>query len=137
MLSEEPNLVLAMRAVRNGSALTGGSEAGLGPQILVAKKGEHGLLMMSDGYTIAMPAYPSRDVIDPTGCGDTFAGTVMACLAENSVVKPTEKDFRDAMIHATVAASFVVGGFGTDPMVKLDRGTYHARLDRFRRIIGI
>ena len=41
------------------------------------------------------------------------------------------------MIHATVAASFVVGGFGTIPMIELDRGTYHARLDRFRRIIGI
>ena len=137
MFADEPHLVLAMRAVRDGSALSGGSEAGSGPQILVAKKGEHGLLMIADGYTIAMPAYPSKDIIDPTGCGDTFAGTVMACLTENGVVKPTEQDFRDAMIHATVAASFVVGGFGTAPMVKLDRGTYHARLDRFRRIIGI
>jgi len=136
MLAEEPNLVLAMRSVRDGSALSGGAEAGRGPPILVAKKGEHGLLMIADGYTIAMPAYPSRDVIDPTGCGDTFAGTVMACLAESGVENPSETDFRDALIHATVAASFVVGGFGTAPMVKLDRGTYHARLDRFRRIIG-
>jgi len=137
MLANESNLVLAMRAVRDGSALSGGSQVGPGPQVLVAKKGEHGLLMVADGYTIAMPAYPSRDVIDPTGCGDTFAGTVMACLAESGVENPTERDFRDAMIHATVAASFVVGGFGTIPMIELDRGTYHARLDRFRRIIGI
>ena len=49
MLAEEPNLVLAMRAVRDGSALSGGAEAGRGPSILVAKKGEHGLLRIADG----------------------------------------------------------------------------------------
>ena len=90
--------------------LFGWQSAGPGPQVLVAKKGEHGLLMVADGYTIAMPAYPSRDVIESLVV-ETFAGIVMACLAESGVENPTERDFRDAMIHATAAASFVVGGF--------------------------
>ena len=44
---------------------------------------------------------------------------------------------RNALVHATVTSSFTLGGLGTSGISSIDRGTYHARVDRYRRITGI
>src|ERR687886_160911 len=55
-LADEPNLVRAARAVLD-----------LGPRVAVAKQGEYGCAMFtSDGF-FALPAFPTPDVVDPTG----------------------------------------------------------------------
>src|SRR5262249_32101043 len=69
-LSGEWNMVRAARAIQK-----------MGPKTLVVKKGEHGVVMFSDGGFFAAPAYPLEDVFDPTGAGDTFAGGFLGYLA--------------------------------------------------------
>ena len=54
----------------------------MGPKFVVIKKGEHGAMFFSEHETYVMPAYPTPDVVDPTGAGDSFAGGMMGYLAE-------------------------------------------------------
>ena len=62
MLTEEPNLARAARAAME-----------MGPEIVVAKRGEYGAaLFTADGF-FAIPGYLLEDVRDPTGAGDSFA----------------------------------------------------------------
>jgi len=44
---------------------------------------------------------------------------------------------RDALLHATVTASFAVEGLGVSGISNLDRGRYHARVDKYRRMVGL
>ena len=44
----------------------------LGPKFVILKKGEHGAMLFGEDNLLVMPAYPTADVIDPTGAGDTF-----------------------------------------------------------------
>src|ERR687894_734369 len=62
-LTDEPNLVRAARAVLE-----------MGPRIVVAKQGEYGSAVFTRDGFFGLPAYPTPDVVDPTGAGDTFAG---------------------------------------------------------------
>ncbi len=49
----------------------------MGPRFAVIKKGEHGALLVAGDRVLAMPAYPTSEVVDPTGAGDSFAGGFM------------------------------------------------------------
>ena len=66
LLTGLTNLVAAGRAIRK-----------MGPRIVIVKKGEHGALMLGDGFFFAAPAYPLETVKDPTGAGDSFGGGMM------------------------------------------------------------
>ncbi|MEK7790906.1 MAG: PfkB family carbohydrate kinase, partial [Deltaproteobacteria bacterium] len=46
----------------------------LGPSGVVIKRGEYGSFLSFDGKIFVLPAYPLKEVRDPTGAGDTFAG---------------------------------------------------------------
>jgi sugar/nucleoside kinase (ribokinase family) len=70
LLAGRTNLVTAGRAILD-----------LGPRFVVIKKGEHGSLLVSRDDLFMLPAYPTERTVDPTGCGDTFAGAMMGYLA--------------------------------------------------------
>src|SRR5690606_10608167 len=53
----------------------------LGIQRAIIKKGSNGAQMFSAEGIFAVPAMPLREVKDPTGAGDTFAGGVIGYLA--------------------------------------------------------
>jgi len=55
-LTGETNVIRGAEVVRD-----------LGPQIVVVKKGEHGCLLFEGDNIFAVPAFPLRHVIDPTG----------------------------------------------------------------------
>ena len=74
MLSEDENLVRAMHALAEET----------NTRTLIVKRGEHGVLALHEGELLALPAVPTSDVVDPTGCGDTFAGALAAHLASGS-----------------------------------------------------
>ena len=92
-LSGEWNLVKAARTIRE-----------MGPQTLVVKKGEHGVLTFTDEGSFAAPAYPLEEVFDPTGAGDTFAGGFLGYLA--STGEQGDPAIRRAVIVGSVLASF-------------------------------
>jgi len=102
-LTDEPNLV---RAARKALAL--------GPSVVVAKQGEYGASMFTAERVFALPAFPTADVVDPTGAGDTFAGGFMGYVAAHADGAPDDEQLRRAMAHGTALASFNVEAFGTE-----------------------
>jgi sugar/nucleoside kinase (ribokinase family) len=95
-------------AVRCAEAL-----AGMGPGVVVIKRGEHGSLLYSRGRACALPAYPVRDVKDPTGAGDSFAGAFLGSLLAGGGDPSDFGALRRAAAYGTVAASFTVCDFST------------------------
>lgn len=102
---------------------------------LVVKKGEHGVIAFHQGDMIALPAYPTELVVDPTGCGDSFAGTIAAYLASGSG-DVSRDELREALVRATVTASFTLESFGTSGLLSLDNDAFTERLLQFRAIVG-
>ena len=67
----------------------------------------------------ALPAFPAERVVDPTGAGDSFAGGFMAALAAEGVDRDAgDAPFRQAMLQATVTASFVPEDFSVGGLLK-------------------
>jgi sugar/nucleoside kinase (ribokinase family) len=120
-LTGESNLVLAADAIR-----------ALGPGTVIVKRGEHGALLFDEHGVFAAPAFPLREVRDPTGAGDTFAGGLMGALASQGSMTPDS--LRRAMIYGSVLASFCVERFGLDRLRELTRADIDARFDEFKRL---
>lgn len=100
-----------------------------GPRVVIIKKGEHGAMCFSAEGVLLLPAFPVRRVIDPTGAGDSFAGALMGRLA--SIGRVDRPALRDALLRATVAASFNVEDFSLDRFRKLTRPELDARCADF------
>lgn len=46
--------------------------ADLGVKEIIITNGSQGSVVYADGYSYAIPAYPPDEIIDATGCGDTY-----------------------------------------------------------------
>ena len=101
-----------------------------GPQMIVIKKGEHGVLFYSDTLNFSLPAYPVRKLVDPTGAGDSFAGGFMGYLARVGVVN--KKTIKKAIGYGTVIASYNVEGFGLERTARLSLKEIHHRFHSYR-----
>jgi sugar/nucleoside kinase (ribokinase family) len=120
-LSGEANLVKAARAIQ-----------GMGPKLLVIKRGEYGVLMTREEGFFSVPAMPLEDVADPTGAGDTFAGGFMGYLASADEV--TEAVVTRAIIAGSALASFAVEDFGLDRLLRLTPEELQSRFAAFKRL---
>ena len=105
-----------------------------GPDMVLIKKGEHGVFLYSQKFIFALPAYPVEKVIDPTGAGDTFAGAFMGYLSK--VNKLTTARIKKAIAYGTIAASFNVEGFGTEETARLTLKDLGYRLARFKKYVS-
>ena len=122
-LTGEFNLVKAARKLMR-----------MGPGRVVVKRGEYGVLHLSDGEIFAAPAYPLETIFDPTGAGDSFAGGFMGYLASRDGSALTEMDYRLATIYGSAIASFTVEAFSTERLQGLSRGEIDSRLAAFRTL---
>ena len=121
-LTDEPNLIRAARTALD-----------LGPRAVIAKQGEYGsALITRDGY-FGLTAYPTRDIVEPTGAGDTFAGGLMGYLASRDG-DVDDAALRRAMAYGTACASFNVEGFGSERLYALERAEIDARVAELERI---
>jgi sugar/nucleoside kinase (ribokinase family) len=105
----------------------------LGPTALVAKKGEHGAVLISPSGMFIAPAFPLESVLDPTGAGDSFAGGFIGYLA--SVGDVSLASIKRAMIHGSAIASFAVEDFSVNRLVRLHPEEVQARFDQFRELM--
>ena len=105
-----------------------------GPTFVVIKKGEHGAVFFSQHETYVLPAFPTQDVIDPTGAGDSFAGGMMGYLAEQGNFEP--KTLKEAMAYGILVASFAVEDFGLDGLRRVDRDEIELRMERYRKMLS-
>ena len=108
----------------------------MGPRTLVIKRGEYGaILFRPDGHFIA-PGFLLREVFDPTGAGDCFAGGFMGYLAERGIDPSAGAvDYRElhrAVIYGSVMGSLCCEMFGVDRFRNLTRAEVDARYREFR-----
>lgn len=102
---------------------------GMGPQTLLVKRGEYGVLSFSPNSVFAVPAYPLEEVFDPTGAGDSFAGALMGYLAASNDL--SEGNVRKAIVYGSVVASFVVEDFSLRRLKTLTRDDIERRYRQF------
>ena len=104
----------------------------MGPKYVVIKKGEHGALLFNNSQVFFAPALPLKEVFDPTGAGDTFAGGFSGYMAQQDNV--SFHNMKNAVIHGSNLASFCVEKFGTQRMEQLKKEEVNARLQQFKML---
>ena len=123
LLTQDENLVSAGHKVRE-----------MGPKFVVIKKGEHGAMFFSEHETYVLPAFPTPDVVDPTGAGDSFAGGMMGYLAEKDSFDPTT--LKEALAYGVLVASYNVEDFSLDRMQKIERADLEERMGQYRQMLS-
>ena len=120
-LSGKANLVKAAREIRR-----------MGPDRVVVKRGEHGVLMTRGDDFFAAPGLPLEEVCDPTGAGDTFAGGFIGYLAAADDL--SDDAVTRAVICGSAMASLSVEDFGLGRLLSLTDEDIRTRFDAFRRL---
>jgi sugar/nucleoside kinase (ribokinase family) len=123
-LANEPNLVKAAHIIR-----------GMGPEILIVKKGEHGALLFSDDVIFSAPAYPLEDIQDPTGAGDAFAGGLAGHLTREDAFDG--ESLKRGIIYGSAMASFAVEEFGPEQLLHLSVTQISERARAFQELSRI
>ena len=120
-LTNEYSLVVAAKKIEQ-----------MGPKYVVIKKGEHGALLFHNDNVFYAPALPLKEVFDPTGAGDTFAGGFVGYLAKTR--NYSFENMKNAVIYGSTLASFCVERFGTERMINLEAEEVRKRLQAFKNL---
>lgn len=108
-----------LRMLTNEQNIIKAAEGSLkyGPKLIIVKRGEYGSFAFTDDFIFFVPAFPVKEVIDPTGAGDSFAGGFMGYLASCGCMN--KDTIKKAMLIGTVSASFCVESFSIDRLRKI------------------
>jgi len=104
----------------------------MGPEFVVIKKGEHGALLFFENEMFYAPALPLKEVFDPTGAGDTFAGGFSGYLVKTGDY--SFENLKKAVIYGSALASFSVEKFGTERMINLKKDELYERIVQFKNL---
>lgn len=116
LLADDANVVVAAEKI-----LT------MGPKAIVVKRGEYGAFLFCNGEIFSAPAVPIRNVVDPTGAGDTFAGGLIGYLASKGLGLDPQ-GLREGVLHGAVMASFTVEDFSFQRLQKLEPSEINQRM---------
>lgn len=104
----------------------------LGPKYLIIKKGEFGSILYSENNYYNSPVYPTNEVKDPTGAGDTFAGGLAGYLASCKDI--TFDEVKKGVLYGTAIASFCIEGFGPNNIMNLDINLIEERVLKIKSL---
>ena len=122
MLTNESNLVAAAKKVLD-----------LGPDMAIVKKGEFGsMLIEKSGSQFHLPAYPSTDVVDPTGAGDSFAGAALGYIANQN--KFDFNAVKKAIAFGTVTASYTIEDFSINKINSVTPDDIEQRFETLKEL---
>ena len=121
LLSGQSNIVRAAREILK-----------MGPNVVLIKRGEYGVLQFSNSSIFATPAYPLEEVFDPTGAGDSFAGGFLGQLARSGDL--TQQGIRRAIVYGSVVASFTVEDFGVKRLASIALRDIEERYKSFAQL---
>lgn len=119
MLTERDNVISAGRQLLE-----------LGPRAVIVKKGEHGALMFTREGLFSTPTYPLERVVDPTGAGDSFAGSLMGFLAQSGDL--SLENLKRAVVMGGAVASVTVEDFSLASLRALQKEEAQRRFDFVR-----
>lgn len=122
MFTGEDHLVKAARAILS-----------YGPRFVVIKKGEHGSMLVSKDDLFLMPPYPTDNVVDPTGCGDSFAGALMGYVDAQG--KFDASTLRSALARGSIMGSFVIESFSVERAAAISPNDIEQRLTELKAMV--
>lgn len=125
LLTGETNIVKAGEAV-----------LAMGPKFVVIKKGEHGAFLLHQHGAVALPAYPAKDVVDPTGAGDTFGGGMMGHLAATGG-NTSLGNLKKAMAAGTVVASYNIEAFSLGRLMEIGQPDLDMRFAEYAAMLDV
>ncbi len=106
-----------------------------GPRYVIVKRGEYGAVLFADDEVFLVPAYPTWEVRDTTGAGDSFAGGFVGYL--DAVGSIDASSMRSAMVYGSVVASHCVEAFSIDGLLRATPDTLEERYSRLAEITRI
>lgn len=124
LLTGEINLIQAGRKILE-----------MGPKFVVIKKGEHGAMLVTADRVFVLPAFPTTDVKDPTGAGDSFAGGMMGYLATCDTYGFEE--LKRALARGTITASYTIEDFGPARISVINRDQVESRLKQYAEMLRL
>lgn len=110
-----------------------------GPRYVVIKLGEFGAMLFGpqeighEGF-FRCSAFPLREVVDPTGAGDSFLGALAGYLAAQGTTEYSFETIRNAVVRGSVLASFTCEAFSTRRLQHLPQEEIDRRMGAFRRM---
>ncbi len=127
---------LEVRLLTGRRSILAGAEKiqAMGPATIVVKRGAYGAFAMTGDNFFVLPAYPTQNVIDPTGAGDSFAGGLMGYIADKGKISP--ENIRMGIVYGTLIGSFCIEGFSIKKLEEITPEQVNERLEHFRSITG-
>ncbi|NOX58762.1 MAG: sugar kinase [Planctomycetes bacterium] len=107
----------------------------MGPKFAVVKKGEHGAILVTEHGISVIPAFPTMEVVDPTGAGDSFAGGMLGYLCTQSEID--DATLKRALIRGTVTASITIEDFSLTRIKDTSRDEIEKRVQAFSQMLRI
>lgn len=121
MLCGTTNLLAAARAILKGN-----------PSVVIVKKGEHGVMMVTKDDVFTLPGFPLEKVSDPTGAGDCFAGGFIGYISKSG--KTDQETLRKAIVAGSATASFCCEDFSIERFHSLDTEQLAKRISDFIKL---
>ncbi|MBU2599007.1 sugar kinase [bacterium] len=121
-LSKEDNINKAMERIM-----------AYGLKCLVVKKGEYGVVALHQEGFFFLPAFPLKEVKDPTGAGDTFAGGFMGYLSSQDEI--SFHCLKEAIAYGTALASFNVEDFSLERLRLVKREEVLERVKSLKNMV--
>jgi sugar/nucleoside kinase (ribokinase family) len=106
-----------------------------GPQYIIVKRGEYGAVLFSEDDVFMVPAYPTWEVRDTTGAGDSFAGGFVGYL--DTVATIDLPAMRAAMVFGSIVASHAVEDFSINGLLRATADSVAQRYARLAEITRI
>lgn len=134
----ESNLVLLnegeARQLFNTTSLLKASQEILkmNSEYAVIKKGDNGCVMFTKDKHFSCPGYPLENVVDPTGCGDSFAGALLGYMAKTKDF--SEKNMRKGIVTASAVASFNAESYSFYRLAEITKKDVKERVKEFKEI---
>ncbi|MCL2063775.1 MAG: PfkB family carbohydrate kinase [Candidatus Cloacimonetes bacterium] len=105
-----------------------------GPDYVIVKRGEYGAFAYSKSFLFFVPIYVIRNVFDPTGAGDSFAGGFMGYISKMGKFNPDT--IKQAMLYGTITASFNIESFSFDKLEEATLREIEERVEKLKMTMG-
>lgn len=124
LLTNEYNLLKCAKKIR-----------GLGPELIIIKKGENGSMLFYEDIISVCPAIPIENVVDPTGAGDCYAGGFLGYLSKKG--KINARTIREAALYGNIMGSFAIEDFGPNKIINISCFDIEKRLKFYKELLMI